>query len=113
MAGGINIPSRVFSGFEILTSLSQDQVQSICTYLDDMIKDPRMYKFTEFLDSIGISKPDELTTTILSFSSLLKDKSFNNDTLSKELTKSYIRLSNSSLSDEESQRLSSNLYQIF
>jgi len=106
----INIPSQVFTGFKLLSELSESQMESLTTFISKLPIDIEYVEVaSKFDELLEITIGRELLQTLLSFNKVLKETESNNEKLAKSLTDSFIHLSKEALSDDLVKRLEANL----
>ena len=110
----IRIPENVFPGFKVITSLKENQINQIVTYLNSM---PVGKKYDEVADDfdgiLGENSGNELFKTILSFSELVDEDEENHQDVVNNLVGSFIDLSKNTLDSTKKERLKINLLKIF
>lgn len=108
----INVPEQVFSGFKIIGELSDEQINKLIKYLNDL-EIGRFYSdIADDLRDLLKVDGDDLFQTLLSFVTLVSEDGVDLSSLSKNLAESYKELSRSGINTKELNKLKVNLLQI-
>lgn len=109
----INIPDKVLPGFALISSLNEDDIKKLTSYLESM---PIGIEMSEIVDdlttALNLKSASEIVKTVISFTELLQEEGVNQKELSNNLVESYKELKEG-ISEVEIEALKSNLLEIF
>lgn len=110
----INIPEGVLPGFNIILSLSPEELNKLISYLNEIPLGTIGRKMVDDLTPmLGAKNSYEITKTLTSFSELLEDQNVNYTELASNLTLSYQEIETGNAKDEQIETLQKNLVEIF
>jgi hypothetical protein len=108
----IRVPEMVFSGFKTISELSEQQLEYLIDYLNNLELGKYFGDFAEDLQENLNVDGDDLLRVILSFTGLVSENKEDLSVLAKNLAESYNELSKANLSIKGSNSLKSNLLKI-
>lgn len=109
----INIPSKVFPGFNLIADLNNDQISVITEYLKNISIENRLEEIADFFETnFNSHMANELTKTIFSFSELLESNEVDINDLAFRLANSFNEVAEKGMATEKLEVLRQNLYEI-
>lgn len=108
----IRVPEMVFSGFKTISKLSEQQLEYLIDYLNNLELGKYFGDFAEDLQENLNVDGDDLLRVILSFTGLVSENKEDLSVLAKNLAESYNELSKANLSVKGTNSLKSNLLKI-
>lgn len=109
----INIPERVFQGFNIISELKNSEIDRIINFINSFsIEDELENLANKFNEILGSPKGGILLQTIMSYSELIDDDNSDYKDIAYNLAESYFELAKIEGKNGEKNNLNKNLYEI-